>query len=540
MSSNKNFEKIYISKNEIPKEYRLETQLIQDEYLINGVIKQWKGPKQDVYSPICLKENENKQVKLGSYPILTQTEAQEALDSAVAAYNYGMGEWPQMKVSDRIKAVENFTFKMLEKREEVVNVLMWEIGKPLKDSQKEFDRTIDYIKDTIEALKNLDRKNSQLEIESGILAQVKRSPLGVTLCMGPFNYPLNETFTTLIPALIMGNSVIFKPPKFGVLLHKPLLEAFRDSFPKGVVNTLYGSGEELLTPLMKSGKIDVLAFIGSSKVASTLQHHHPKPNRLRSVLSLEAKNVGIVMPDANLEIAVNECVTGSLSFNGQRCTALKILYVHENIVGSFLEAFNEKINEIKFALPWDKDVQITAVPEKNKTKYLKELIDDAVSKGSKVINQNGGIIKDTFMFPAVLYPVNKNMRVYHEEQFGPIVPILTYKNIQEPMQYLMESNYGQQVSIFGNNSDEIAKMVDSFVNQVSRVNINAQCQRGPDIFPFTGRKDSAQSTLSVSDALRAFSIRSMVAIKETSENKEILTNILRNHKSNFLSTYFIL
>ena len=191
---------------------RLETQLIQDEYLINGVIKQWKGPKQDVYSPICLKENENKQVKLGSYPILTQTEAQEALDSAVAAYNYGMGEWPQMKVSDRIKAVENFTFKMLEKREEVVNVLMWEIGKPLKDSQKEFDRTIDYIKDTIEALKNLDRKNSQLEIESGILAQVKRSPLGVTLCMGPFNYPLNETFTTLIPALIMGNSVIFKPP----------------------------------------------------------------------------------------------------------------------------------------------------------------------------------------------------------------------------------------------------------------------------------------------------------------------------------------
>ena len=92
MSSNKNFEKIYISKNEIPKEYRLETQLIQDEYLINGVIKQWKGPKQDVYSPICLKENENKQVKLGSYPILTQTEAQEALDRAVAAYNYGIGE----------------------------------------------------------------------------------------------------------------------------------------------------------------------------------------------------------------------------------------------------------------------------------------------------------------------------------------------------------------------------------------------------------------------------------------------------------------
>jgi glyceraldehyde-3-phosphate dehydrogenase (NADP+) len=104
----------------------------------------------------------------------------------------------------------------------------------------------------------------------------------------------------------------------------------------------------------------------------------------------------------------------------------------------------------------------------------------------------------------------------------------------------MESDYGQQVSIFGNDSNQIATMIDSFVNQVSRVNINAQCQRGPDIFPFTGRKDSAQSTLSVGDALRAFSIRSMVAIKDNSENKEILTNILRDHKSNFLSTNFIL
>ncbi len=540
MSVNKKFEIVFTSMSTIPKEFKLEQELNQDEYLINGVIKHWKGAKHDVYSPICLKDNANKQVKLGSYPKLTQKEALEALHSAINAYNYGMGQWPQMKVSQRIEAVEKFTFKMIEKKDEVVKLLMWEIGKSLEDSKKEFDRTVEYIKDTISALKELDRKNSQLEIESGVYAQIKRTPLGVTLCMGPFNYPLNETFTTLIPALIMGNIVIFKPPKFGVLLHKPLLEAFRDSFPKGVVNTLYGNGEELLTPLMKSGKIDVLAFIGSSKVASKLEHLHPKPNRLRTVLSLEAKNAAIIMPDANLEVAVNECVTGSLSFNGQRCTALKILFVHENIVGSFLEQFNSKIDEIKFGMPWDKSVQITPLLEYNKTEYLKELIDDAISKGAKVVNKNGGLIKNTFMFPAILYPVNKDMRVYHEEQFGPIVPILTYKNIEEPMQYLMESNYGQQVSIFGNSSDEIAKMIDGFVNQVSRVNINTQCQRGPDVYPFTGRKDSAQSTLSVSDALRAFSIRSMVAIKENSENKKIVTSILRDHKSNFLSTNFLM
>jgi glyceraldehyde-3-phosphate dehydrogenase (NADP+) len=540
MPKDKKFEEIFISTQNIPSEYKLDGEIIQKEYLINGELREWDGETQDVFSPICTKENENNQVKLGSYPKLTKKHAGEALQSAKNAYNYGMGEWPQMKTSERIKAVEDFTIKMIEKRDEVVKLLMWEIGKSLKDSQKEFDRTVDYIKDTIDSLKTLDRKNSQLEVESGIYAQVKRTPLGVTLCMGPFNYPLNETFTTLIPALIMGNTVIFKPPKFGVLLHKPILEAFRDSFPKGVVNTLYGSGAELLTPLMQSGEIDVLAFIGSSRVASKLKHNHPKPHRLRAVLSLEAKNAAIVMPDANIDDTVAQCVTGSLSYNGQRCTALKILFVHEDIIDNFLEKFNAKVDEIKFGMPWDDGVQITPLPEHNKTEYLQELIDDAQFKGADIMNKNGGIKRNTFMFPTVLYPVNKDMRVYHEEQFGPVIPILTYKDTIEPMKYLMESNYGQQVSVFGNDSDEIGKMIDSLVNQVSRVNINSQCQRGPDVFPFTGRKDSAQSTLSVSDALRAFSIRSMVAINDNKENKQIITNILKEHKSNFLSTDFIL
>ncbi len=535
----RDFDSVFISMESVPNEYKLDGYIVQNEYLLDGEIKYHNGAMHDVYSPICTNED-NKPVFLGSYPMLKKEDAFLALESSLKAYNKGMGDWPQMKVKERIKAVELFVKKMKPKRDEVVKLLMWEIGKNLADSQKEFDRTIDYINDTISYLKKLDRQNSLLEIDSGIFAQIKRSPIGVTLCMGPFNYPLNETFTTLIPALIMGNTVIFKPPKFGVLLHKPLIEAFKEAFPKGVVNTLYGSGAELLTPLMQSGKIDILAFIGSSKVASQLEHHHPKPNRLKPVLSLEAKNAGIVLEDAELDSCVNESIVGSLSYNGQRCTALKIFFVHESIIDRFLEKFNKRVDEMRFGMPWEEGVQITPLPEKDKTKYLQELIDDAKQKGAKIVNRYGGIIKNTFMYPTVLYPVNKQMRVYHEEQFGPVVPILSFKDINEPLEYLMESDYGQQVSIFGYNSDILGKLIDGCVNQVSRVNINAQCQRGPDTFPFTGRKDSAHTTLSVSDALRAFSIRSMVALKENNENKKILEDILENHKSNFLSSEFIL
>merc|ERR1711965_445130 len=118
----------------------------------------------------------------------------------------------------------------------------------------------------------------------------------------------------------MGNTAIFKPAKIGVLLITPLLQAFQESFPPGVVNILFGRGRSIASPIMKTGIIDVMALIGHSSSAVSLQDLHPNKNRLRLVLGLEAKNPGIVLPDADLEHAVKECISGSLSFNGQRCT----------------------------------------------------------------------------------------------------------------------------------------------------------------------------------------------------------------------------
>lgn len=344
----------------------------------------------------------------------------------------------------------------------------------------------------------------------------------------------------MIPALMMGNAVIFKPPKLGVLLHGLLLEAFRDSFPKGVVNTVYGEGQSVIGPLMTSGKIDVLAFIGSSRVADILKQQHPKPHRLRCVLGLEAKNAGIILRDANLDHAVKECVLGTLSFNGQRCTALKILFVHENILDAFMTRFCDAVSRLGCGMPWDAGVQITPLPETNKTRCLTELIDDARSKGASVINDIGGSVRHTFMFPAILYPVGPGMRLYSEEQFGPVVPITAFTDTEEPMNYVIQSDYGQQVSLFGSDPGLIAGLIDPLVNQVCRVNINSQCQRGPDTFPFTGRKDSAEGTLSVSDALKVFSIRTLVAAKDTDANKTIIKSIITRRDSRFLSTDFIL
>lgn len=512
-------------------------------YLINGKISDWNGPMANVYSNIQLEKSPDGKVEptlIGSVPDMQSEIAVEALNAAVKAFARGQGLWPTMKVKDRMACVEKFAGQMKEKRDEIIELLMWEIGKNKPDATKEFDRTVEYIYDTINAYKMLDRKSAKFDKEGGIYAHIRRGPLGVVLCLGPYNYPLNETFCLLIPALIMGNTAIFKPAKLGVLLITPLLEAFKNCFPPGVVNVLFGRGRNIATPIMRSGNVDVLALIGHSSSAVALQDEHPHKNRLRLILGLEAKNPAIILPDADLDHAVKECISGTLSYNGQRCTALKILYVHESIKDEFLKRFSEAVDQLKFGLPWEDGSFLTPLPEPNKPAYIRNLVDDAISKGAKIMNKKGGELSPNYCYPAVMYPVDQTMDLFHEEQFGPVIPVVSFSHIDQPLNDMANSEYGQQVSLFGQDVKELGSLIDTLANLVCRVNLNSSCQRGPDVYPFTGRKNSAVGTLSVFDALRSFSIRTFVASKDNEYNNQILNDLLNSDHSNFINTEYLL
>ena len=523
----------------IPDQFQIKKTISQNTYLVDGVLKTWTGETANVYSTISSTDT-YKPTLLGSIPQLGEEQANEALNSACNAFDRGKGLWPTLKVVDRIACMDKFVTQMKTKREEIVNLLMWEIGKTLSDSQKEFDRTIDYIYDTIEAYKQMDRDSAKFKKNSGVNAHIRRGPLGVVLCLGPYNYPLNETFCLLIPALIMGNTTIFKPAKLGVLLITPLLQAFQESFPPGVVNIVFGRGRKIAAPIMQTGFVDVLALIGHSTSAVALQDEHPFKNRLRLILGLEANNPAIILPDSDLDLVVQECISGTLSYNGQRCTALKVLFVHTDIVAEFNKRYAAAVDALKFGLPWEDGVFLTPLPEKNKPAYIDGLIKDAVSKGAEVLNQRGGELSENYCFPAVLYPVTQDMKVFQEEQFGPVVPIIPFTNIDEPLDAIASSQYGQQVSLFGKDTKQLGPLIDILANLVCRVNLNSACQRGPDIYPFTGRKNSAVGTLSVFDALRSFSIRSFVASKDNPYNNEIIEKLLQSKDSNFINTDYLL
>lgn len=507
-------------------------------YLIDGEVKAWSGKTADVFSPLIDPASPTgERIKLGTVPELTENEALEALQSARNAYDHGRGTWPTAPASTRIAALETFIEKIIPHRDEVVALLQWEICKKRSDAEKEFDRTVDYLKDTIEEYKVLHREGSHINRVDGVLAQIRRGPLGVVLCLGPYNYPLNETFCVLLPAILMGNTCVFKPAKYGVLLITPLLKAFAESFPPGVVNVVFGRGRTLAAPIMQSGLVDVLALIGNSKSSNALIAQHPRPNRVRQVLGLEAKNPAVIFPDADLEVAVRECVKGAWSFNGQRCTALKIVYVHRDVRAAFLEKFAQATDALRWGAPHD-NADITPLPEAGKVEQMKAYIDEALEAGAEVINTRGGNVDGNMLFPAIVFPTSRKTALFHEEQFGPVCPVVEFEDFEEVLADIALSPYGQQASIFTTNAAQAGTCIDQLVNQVCRINLNAACQRGPDSLPFTGRKDSAVSTLSVKAALRSFSIRTLVACN-TGE-QPLLEGVIAGGHSSFSNMHYLL
>lgn len=520
--------RVFPRNEDIPTGIRMDSCLDVSRVLVDGEIIPWKGRRSDVYSPVHIRTSTALvRKRLGSYPGMTGRDALRALAAARRAFSSGSGKWPSLPLSHRVRCVERFLERLAERKEDIVRTLMWEIAKPHRELEDEFERTIGYIEQVTRIACQREKAARSLKRGKGIMGLVQDEPYGVVLCLGPYNYPLFETFSLAFPALLAGNTVLIKPPRFGVLFFDHLLEGLRDCFPPGAVGFVSGDGRTIVEPLMKSGGIDVFAFIGTRPTANRLIALHPRRNRLRSVLGLGAKNPVIVLPGADLEVAVRESILGALAFNGQRCAALKIFFVHEDIRESFQRGMSEELSQTGVGPPWIAGVRITPLADPERVPYLRELVEDAVRRGARIGNRNGGRSIRSLFVPTLLSPVRPGMKVYSEEQFGPLIPLVSYDKIERPVRYITRSPFGQQLSIFGTEVETLACLVRSVRSQVARININAKSQRGPDFFPFSGRKDSAKGDFSAPEILNAFSAKSVVAARENEWSEAVFRRLRR-------------
>ena len=489
---------------------------------------------------------------IGMMPQFTTEQSFKVLEHAKSGWDNGKGQWSQLSLSERIAAVEKFIVELQKKRTDIVKMLMYEIGKNYNDACSEFDRTIIFIQESIAFIRTSSDFETGFRNVSGSKVFIRRNSFGIVLALGPYNYPLNETYATIIPALLMGNVVILKIPAVGGLSHLLTFEAFSNAFPPNTVHFISGSGRSTLPPLMESGHVNGLAFIGGASAADKLIKQHPEPHRLKLFLQLEAKNMAIILPDMfkgasnepyPLSKALDEIISGSLSFNGQRCTALKLVFAPKGSGTIVADELAKRVERFNKGMPWQvhedgKYSNITPLPNNGRIEYMRELIADALDKGGTMANSDGGtlICPDhdddctQIMVPAIIYNVNSGMKIFTEEQFGPIVPIVEYDSLEDVLSYGLQGKYGQQVSIFTNEAtSEAALLVDTFSSIFGKMNINSQCGRSPDSVPFTARRSSGLGVMSIEDALKEFSIPTVVSYKH--DNSASLIDAIASQSS---------
>eukprot|EP00977_Amphora_coffeiformis_P010263 scaffold2383_cov161-Amphora_coffeaeformis.AAC.19 len=485
---------------------------------------------------------------IGKVPQFSTPTTLDILQQAVSAWNGGAGAWPQMSLAARCEAVGKFLQLIEESQNELATALMWEIGKSWPDALSEVTRTIQFGRAVIAAIQSNDPDIASDEmLSSGShRAWMRRAAIGIVLALGPYNYPINETYATLIPALLMGNICILKIPTVGGLVHLLTMEAFSKALPAGTIHFVAGSGRATMPPMMKSGEIDALAFIGGSGAADELIASHPHPHRLKVFLQLEANNMAIYLKDlfeskdkVLLNNALEQAIIGSLSYNGQRCTALKVHFVPTAHAAAFAQQLAERVAEMSVGLPWqqhagDKYSKITPLPTDKRIQYMQELLQDALAKGAKIVNPNGGEVlggpESTLMRPAVLFPVTSDMRIYVEEQFGPLVPVVPYDDLETIKEFARDGIYGQQASIFGHDAAAVASLVDPFSSVFGKINLNRQCGRSPDEWPFSGRRSSAMGSMSVTHALREFSTPTLVSFGGDEEGSDFVQQVAAQSK----------
>lgn len=426
----------------------------------------------------------------------------EEVDKVVSKAQSSFGVWADKPVSERADIIHKSAAILEENSEEIANILTKEIAKDIKSARSEVIRTVDFIRFTADEGKRIQGETLQGDGFHGFskdkLAFVTREPVGVVLAISPFNYPVNLSASKIAPALMAGNSVVFKPPTQGSISALYLAKVFQAAgLPNGVLNTITGKGSEIGDYIIKHKEIDLINFTGSSEVG---KHISEVTSMVPSIMELGGKDAAIVLEDADLEHAANNIVKGAFSYSGQRCTALKRVLVLESIADRLVDLITEYVSKLKVGNPFD-DVTITPLINNKAADFVQGLIDDAIDKGAtlKIGNKREG----NLLYPTVFDNVTTDMRIAWEEPFGPVLPIIRVKNIDEAVDIANASEYGLQSSIFTNDIDDafhIARLLE-----VGTVQINNKTERGPDHFPFLGVKSSGMGTQGIRYSIEAMS-----------------------------------
>ncbi|MBM7636407.1 NADP-dependent glyceraldehyde-3-phosphate dehydrogenase [Streptococcus saliviloxodontae] len=465
----------------------------QYKNLVNG---EWKLSENEIkiYAPASGEE-------LGSVPAMSQEEVDYVYATAKAA----QPAWRALSYVERAAILHKAADILVRDAEKIGAVLSKEVAKGYKAAVSEVVRTADIIRYAAE--EGLRIEGEVLEggsFEAGSkkkIAIVRREPLGLVLAISPFNYPVNLAGSKIAPALISGNVVALKPPTQGSISGLLLAEAFAEAgVPAGVFSTITGKGSIIGDYIVEHEAVNFINFTGSTPIGERI-------GRLAGMrpimLELGGKDSAIVLEDADLDVAAKNIVDGAFGYSGQRCTAVKRVLVMEDVADALVEKIREKVVKLTIGNPED-NADITPLIDSSAADFVEGLINDASEKGAEAVTE---IKRDGNLICPVLFDkVTSDMRLAWEEPFGPVLPIIRVKSVEEAIELSNKSEYGLQASVFTNDFPLAFKIAEQL--EVGTVHINNKTQRGTDNFPFLGAKKSGAGVQGVK-----YSIEAMTSVK---------------------------
>lgn len=403
-----------------------------------------------------------------------ETSSPHDVAIAVGRARGAFGVWRQIPIQERIAYIKKYRQKIAEHKEEIARLTTLEMGKPLKQSLEDVDFELGFLDYYI--AKGAENLADELVFEEkNEHYRVVFEPYGVVAAIAPWNFPLSMANSGIVPAIIAGNTVVFKPSEHTSLSQKRTIELLWETgLPDGVVNVVVGGGE--VGKILAASPIDLVWFTGSTKVGQEI-YAKCGEKFIKAICELGGSSAGIIFADANFELTLENIYWARFLNCGQVCNAVKRLFVEKSVYDQVLAKYIDRLKKAKIGDPLTQ-VDFGPLVSKKQLKALEEQVSDAVLHGAKV--EIGGkrpegaeFEKGNYFAPTILTNVSFDMQVMREEVFGPVLPVVPFESESEVIEMANKTQYGLTSEIYTTNiekGERVAKELQSGVVAINTAN----------------------------------------------------------------------
>lgn len=423
---------------------------------------------------------------LGAFARSSPADVDRAVQAAVEAYP----KWMATPAPERADYVLRAALLLEQRKEELSEVMTREMGKTLKESRADVQEGIDFAHYMAGEGRRQFGQTMPAELPNKFYMTV-RHPVGVVGLITPWNFPIAIPLWKIAPAIVSGCTSVFKPAEDTPLCAALLVDMFREvGLPAGVLNLVNGYGEDAGAPLVDHPDVRAISFTGSLDVGRMISEKCARASK-RVSLELGSKNALIVMPDANLDLAVEASAWGAFATSGQRCTATSRLIVHDDIRADFTEQLLDRVGTMKVGNGLDPDVELAPVINEVQKNRVLEYINVGQQEGAKLLTggeelQGGDYANGYFVAPTVFDNMEADMRIAKEEIFGPVTGIMHVSSVEEAIKIANGTQYGLSCAIYSHDITNVFKCVQQL--EFGLIYANAPTIGAEIQVPFGGMK----------------------------------------------------